>query len=179
MKTRDDILLEQAYNLVKVKLLLQQEGYSADEIESLIREGKFGDAFKKVGRYAAPLVAAASMMGGDARANDANDAVSKFKKDASQSIAQIAQNEFRATGATQQQEESRINDVIKNAFGDKISADSKSALMKVVQLHNIKGPNVDKLINKTAEKLKNDGKDVTSHIDVYNIANMVASGFAR
>lgn len=172
MHTHDDILLEQAYDVVKVKFLLQQEGYSADEIESLMQEGKLGDVLKKAGRYAAPLVAAASMMGGSAKGNDADDAVSKFKQDASQSITQVAQNAFKSTGASQQQEESRIDDVIKNAFGDKISAESKTALMRVVQMNNIKGSKVDELINKTAAKLNKDG---TSHTQVY----MIASGLAR
>jgi hypothetical protein len=72
-----DILLENTYALVQAKQFLLSEGYSNEEINTLIEEGKIWDAVKgagkKAGRYAAMGAAAAGMMGGMAHGSDIDD----------------------------------------------------------------------------------------------------------
>ena len=46
MKFKDQILLEQSYELVHARQLLMSEGYSKEEIDTLIAEGKVWDEGK-------------------------------------------------------------------------------------------------------------------------------------
>jgi hypothetical protein len=68
MKSSDTQYLVEAYELIKIRQFLINEGYSNEEIDQLIAEGKVWDTLKgigkKAGRYAALGAATAGMMGG-------------------------------------------------------------------------------------------------------------------
>lgn len=57
MKTKDSLLLENAYELIQIKQFLLSEGYSLEEIEQAILEENIG----KLLRNAAPYATAAAM----------------------------------------------------------------------------------------------------------------------
>jgi hypothetical protein len=162
------ILLEEAYQVVKVRQYLLAEGYTSEQIDLLIERG----LMDKVRRGAMIGAAALGMMGGAAKGDEVSDAVSKFKQGASQSISQDAQRSYDASKSSQQQENNRINDIIKQAFKKEISQDSKDALMRVIQMNNLKGSKVDELIKATAQKL---GGDDSSHTKVYMTASNLVS----
>lgn len=61
MKTKDSLLLENAYELVKIKQFLLSEGYSIDEIEQAITEGKLSDFLAKAKKSVAPIAVAATL----------------------------------------------------------------------------------------------------------------------
>jgi len=61
MKTRDSLLLENAYELIQIKQFLLSEGYSISEIEQAITEGKFGDIFNNAKKKAAQFGVAATL----------------------------------------------------------------------------------------------------------------------
>lgn len=162
------ILLEEAYQIVKVKQVLLAEGYTTEQIDLLIERG----LMDKIKRGAMIGAAAMGMMGGSAKGSDLDNDVAKHIQGAKQSVSQTAQQGSDAVKSSQQQEDNRINDIIKQAFGKEISPDSKNALMRVIQMNNVKGHKVDELIKATAKNLNGDD---SSHTKVY----MTASGLAR
>jgi hypothetical protein len=97
----NEIVLEDAYALVQAKQFLLSEGYSNEEIDILIAEGKVWDAVKKVGknvgRAAAIGAAGLSMMGGSAKAQSPNDSL----KDVNQAITNV-QNYAKHTSELRQ-----------------------------------------------------------------------------
>jgi len=162
------ILLEEAYQVVKVRQYLLAEGYTLEQIDLLIERG----LMDKVRRGAMIGAAALGMMGGAAKGSELDDDVAKWKKGMSQSISQVEQQTSAAAKSSQQQEDNRINDIIKQAFKKEISQDSKDALMRVIQMNNLKGSKVDELIKATAQKL---GGDDSSHTKVYMTASNLVS----
>lgn len=170
------ILLEDAYALVQAKQFLLSEGYSNEEIDILITEGKVWDAVKKVGknvgRAAAIGAAGLSMMGGSAKGSDLDNDVAKWKQGMSQSISQMAQDTGKASIPAEQQQEAAINAAIKEHFTKGITKDSITAIKQVIQINNVKADKIKDLIKNTASLLGGDG---SSHTSVY----MKASGLAR
>lgn len=61
MKTRDSLLLENAYELIQIKQFLLSEGYSINEIEQAITEGKLSDFLDKAKKAAANIGVAATL----------------------------------------------------------------------------------------------------------------------
>jgi len=61
MKTRDSLLLENAYELIQIKQFLLSEGYSISEIEQAIVEEKLGDIFNYAKNKAAQFGVAATL----------------------------------------------------------------------------------------------------------------------
>lgn len=61
MKTKDSLLLENAYELIKIKQFLLSEGYSLDEIEQAITEGKLSEFLDKAKKAAANIGVAATL----------------------------------------------------------------------------------------------------------------------
>ncbi len=61
MKTRDSLLLENAYELIQIKQFLLSEGYSISEIEQAIVEEKLGDMFNNAKKMAANVGVAATL----------------------------------------------------------------------------------------------------------------------
>lgn len=61
MKTRDSLLLENAYELIQIKQFLLSEGYSISEIEQAIVEEKLGDIFNNAKKMAANVGVAATL----------------------------------------------------------------------------------------------------------------------
>jgi len=61
MKTKDSLLLENAYELIQIKQFLLSEGYSISEIEQAIVEEKLGDIFNNAKKMAANVGVAATL----------------------------------------------------------------------------------------------------------------------
>jgi hypothetical protein len=92
MKSKDQLLLEQSYQLTLARQILVSEGYTIQEIDALVAEGKVWDAVKRagktVGNYAAIGTAAAGMMGGSmAKADAIDDIVNQSRKDVASGIS--------------------------------------------------------------------------------------------
>ena len=167
MKT-NVILLEEAYQIVKVRQYLLAEGYTAEQIDILIERG----LMDKVKRGAMIGAAALGMMGGSAKGNDLDNDVAKWKQGMSQSISQMEQDAKKSSITAEQQQEAAINAAIKEHFTKGITKDSIIALKKVIQINNVKADKIKDLIKNTASLLGGDG---SSESQVY----MRASGLAR
>jgi hypothetical protein len=61
MKTKDSLLLENAYELIQIKQFLLSEGYSQEEIEQAITEGKLSEFLDKAKKTAANIGVAATL----------------------------------------------------------------------------------------------------------------------
>ena len=61
MKTKDSLLLENAYELIQIKQFLLSEGYSSEEIERAIVEEKLGDLMNRAKKGLANAGVAATM----------------------------------------------------------------------------------------------------------------------
>lgn len=61
MKTKDSLLLENAYEIIQIKQFLFSEGYSINEIEQAIVEEKLGDMFNYAKKTAANIGVAATL----------------------------------------------------------------------------------------------------------------------
>ena len=61
MKTKDSLLLENAYELIQIKQFLLSEGYSQEEIEQAITEGKLSEFLDKAKKAAANIGVAATL----------------------------------------------------------------------------------------------------------------------
>ena len=61
MKTKDSLLLENAYKLIQIKQFLLSEGYSQEEIEKAITEGKLSEFLDKAKKAAANIGVAATL----------------------------------------------------------------------------------------------------------------------
>ena len=61
MKTKDSLLLENAYELIQIKQFLLSEGYSSEEIEQAITEGKLSEFLDKAKKAAANIGVAATL----------------------------------------------------------------------------------------------------------------------
>ena len=161
------ILLEEAYQVVKVRQVLLAEGYTVEQIDILIERG----LMDKVKRGAMIGAAALGMMGSSAKASDLDNDVAKWKQGMSQSISQMAQDTGKASIPAEQQREAAINAAIKEHF-TKITDKSITAIKQVIQINNVKADKIKDLIKNTAKALGGDG---SSETQVY----MNASGFAR
>jgi hypothetical protein len=64
MKTKDSLLLENAYELIQIKQFLLSEGYSLEEIEQAIVEQKLGGLFKRVAKGVKRNATTAAIMAG-------------------------------------------------------------------------------------------------------------------
>jgi hypothetical protein len=61
MKTKDSLLLENAYEIIQIKQFLLSEGYSINEIEQAITEGKLSEFLDKAKKAAANIGVAATL----------------------------------------------------------------------------------------------------------------------
>lgn len=61
MRTNDTIILEDAYELIRIKQFLLSEGYSKEEIEQAITEGRLGEFLQKAKKAAANVGVAATL----------------------------------------------------------------------------------------------------------------------
>lgn len=179
MKFKDQILLEQSYELVHARQLLMSEGYSKEEIDTLIAEGKVWDAVKnvgkKVGKYAAIGATAAGMMGGSmARGDDASDRLKDIQTNAPKLVQDVIDKSNAEFKVSQQSEDQLISSTAEKAFGDTLSKEGMNALKSV--LHRIdrndskKSDKIVQIIQGAAKKLNGNGQD---KYNVYSAASEI------
>ena len=180
-----DILLENTYALVQAKQFLLSEGYSNEEINTLIEEGKIWDAVKgagkKAGRYAAMGAAAAGMMGGSmAHGSEISDAAKDLHDNAPRISQGISDEAYAQAGKDQRALESLIDQSAQKAFKGNISDDALKSLKMVISRLDFRDPSKARkavqIIVQTAQKLGGDGQ---SQMDVYNTANQISYSLSR
>ena len=146
MKSNDQLLLEQSYELIQARQFLMSEGYTKEEVDALVAEGKVWDAVKsagkKVGKYAAIGATAAGMMGGSmARGNEVDDVVNSAKRDVSSSISDFS-SKFRKS-----QEDIAKQTKIDNVKMDTIDKRIRGELIPLLSKgYEAAGPYIGRLI---------------------------------
>lgn len=182
MKSNDQLLLEQSYELIQARQFLMSEGYTKEEVDTLVVEGKVWDAVKsagkKVGKYVAPIAAAASMMGGAAYGDDAGAGIRAATKDLHDNAPKLVQDVINKSNAEfnvkQQTDDQLISSTTQKAFGDTLSKDGMQALKTVISRIDFRDPNksnkIVQVIQGTAKKLNGNGQD---KYDVYSAASEI------
>lgn len=166
MKSKDQQLLEEAYNLIQARLVLESYGYTSEEIDTLI--ARVWDAVKKVGqkvgRYAAIGATAAGMMGGSmARGDDASDRLKDIQTNAPKLVQDVIDKSDAEFKVTQQSEDQLISSTAQKAFGDTLSKEGmnalKSVLYRIDRNDSKKSDKIVQIIQGAAKKLDGNGQD--------------------
>lgn len=178
MKSNDQLLLEQSYELIQARQFLMSEGYTKEEVDALVAEGKVWDAVKGAvkgaGKYVAPIAAAASMMGGAARGNEIDDQIKDVRNNAPKLVQDVIDKSNAEFNVKQQTDDQLISSTTQKAFGDTLSKDGMQALKTVISRIDFRDPNksnkIVQVIQGTAKKLNGNGQD---KYDVYSAASEI------
>lgn len=179
MKSNDQLLLEQSYELIQARQFLMSEGYTKEEVDALVAEGKVWDAVKsagkKVGKIAAIGATAAGMMGGSmAHGNETDDLLKDIHNNAPKLVQDVIDKSNAEFNVKQQTDDQLISSTTQKAFGDTLSKDGMTALKSVLSRIEFRDPNKAKkivqVIQATAKKLNGNGQD---KYDVYSAASEI------
>ena len=188
-KSKDTLLLEQSYELILAKQMLLSEGYSKEEIDTLIAEGKFMDTVRSVGKSlgrgaAIAGTTAAGLFGGSAHGSEADDILRNIKQNTGAIVQSEIDNSTLSAKESQRISDQYVIDTAETAFrGLGLSKDGFQGLKNVlarlplpikskrdVDTFNIRQEKFKQVINKTAEILRREGKDAKDSYTVYSAA---------
>lgn len=185
-KSKDTLLLEQSYELILAKQMLLSEGYSKEEIDTLIAEGKFMDTVRSVGKSlgrgaAIAGTTAAGLFGGSAHGSEADDILRGIKQNPAAIVQNDIDNATLSAKQSQRASDQYVIDTAETAFrGLGLSKDGfqglKNALARLElpikgdANFNIRQEKFKQVINKTAEILRREGKDAKDSYTVYSAA---------
>ena len=181
MKSKDQLILEQSYELIQARQFLMSKGYTKEEFDALVAEGAVWDAVKgaakSAGKYVAPLAAAAGMMGGAAYGNTIDDQLKDIQNNRAQLVQSVTDKSNAEHKVTQQSEDQLISSTAQKAFGNTITDEGISALKQVASFINYRDPDKAKkivqIIQGAAKQLNGKGQDKTQ---VYSAASQIQSG---
>jgi hypothetical protein len=172
MKNNDVLILEELYETVQATQFLIYQGYSKEEIEQLIAEGKFLDTVKnvskKAARYVAPMaVAASSLMGGQAHGNDGIDGINKSLDEFKSAMTRYThQSKDNARAEVNKLSEFLSNSIEKTFGKGVLSSDIKAEMqMNLMDVYKKDKGKIQDFLDNIKKNME--GKKLNDNFEVY------------